>query len=77
MTNFFNRITQECRDIERDLIASRQELQRLREAQREKEKREQELSKQATLNNFQVEEIKKALDEAKSTNQNLIEERLD
>ena len=70
-------MTQECRDMERELVASRDKLRQLREAQKEKEKREQELSKQATLSNFQIEEIKNALNEAISSNKSLTEERFD
>ena len=72
---FFYRLTQECRNSERQLGIAREELRKVREAQKEKEKREEELCQQSTLHNFQIEEIKRLLADSKATNQSLIEER--
>ena len=68
-------MAQDCRDTERELAAAREELRKLKEVQKKKMKTEEELFKQASLNSCQIEEITKALAEAKSSNQSLIEER--
>ena len=68
-------MTQECRDAERELITTRDELKKLKDAQKQKDKKQEELFKQASLHNCQIEEITKALAVAKASNESLIEER--
>ena len=68
-------MTQECRDVERELITTRDELMKLKDAQKQKDKKQEELFKQASLHNCQIEEITKALADAKASNESLIEER--
>ena len=70
-----HRITQDCRDLERQLINTKNELSKLKDAQKQKDEKEEELFKQAALHNCQIEEITKALAEAKASNRDLLEER--
>ena len=48
---------------------------KLKDAQKQKDKKQEELFKQASLHNCQIEEITKALADAKASNESLIEER--
>jgi len=68
-------MAQDCRDLERELISVRDELGKLKDAQKLKDKKQEELFKQASLHNCQIEEITRQLVEAKASNQSLIEER--